>query len=667
MADLEQIRTKITELDQSLLNLLTERRQLSVEVAKSKIENPKAIRDQEREQLLLVKLINKGRELGLDAHYVTQLYHTIIEDSVLSQQAFLQGITNPDIHAQAVRVAFLGNKGSYSNIATHQYFSRYKKQIVEFGCSGFQDIVDTVESGQADYGMLPIENTSSGSINEVYDVMQHTSLSIVGELSIAIDHCILAHPAANLEQITTLYAHPQPYAQCNLYLRTLASTRVDFVDSSSKAMEVVASGDDLTVGAIGSKVGGEMYGLQALKTDIANQQQNYTRFIVVSRKPVEVAEQVPARTTFIMSTAQHAGSLVEALLVLREHDINMSKLESRPVQGNPWEEMFYVDVSANVKSAQMQSALAELTRLTRYIKVLGCYPSENVDPTLIPLEALANKRDQNKVAPSLISTIQSDGALSSRSHKSTSTIVRVGDVKIGDGGFVTFAGPSAVESEQQIINCAGATKESGAAVLAAGCFKPRSSPYSFQGLGEEGLNYLNAAGKKYKLPTMTEVSAVDQVVTLAAKADILHVRSRHMKNFNLLKELGKSTRPILLERNNMASIDEWLHAADYILAQGNQQVILCEAGVRTLEGKNKVTLDLGAISLLRERTHLPIVLNPGEAVEDLSSVAPMAKAAKLLGADGIVLCAHPSPSDASVDADKSLDFNQLQQLMAELY
>ncbi len=244
MADLEQIRTKITALDQSLLTLLTERRQLSVEVAKSKIENPKAIRDQEREQLLLVKLINKGRELGLDAHYVTQLYHTIIEDSVLSQQAFLQGITNPDIHAQAVRVAFLGNKGSYSNIATHQYFSRYKKQIVEFGCSAFQDIVDTVESGQADYGMLPIENTSSGSINEVYDVLQHTSLSIVGELSIPIDHCILAHPKAKLEQITTLYAHPQPYAQCSLYLRTLANTRVDFVDSSSKAMEVVAGGDD---------------------------------------------------------------------------------------------------------------------------------------------------------------------------------------------------------------------------------------------------------------------------------------------------------------------------------------------------------------------------------------------------------------------------------------
>jgi len=667
MADLEQIRTKITELDQSLLTLLTERRQLSVEVAKSKIETPKAIRDQEREQALLVKLITKGRELGLDAHYVTQLFHTIIEDSVLSQQAFLQGITNPDEQAQAVRVAFLGNKGSYSNIATHQYFSRYKKQIVEFGCSGFQDIVDTVESGQADYGMLPIENTSSGSINEVYDVLQHTSLSIVGELSIAIDHCILAHPKAKLENITTLYAHPQPYAQCGLYLRTLNNTRFDFVDSSSKAMEVVANSDDLTIGAIGSKVGGEMYGLQALKTDIANQQQNFTRFIVVSRKPVEVAEQVPARTTFIMSTAQQPGSLVEALLVLREHDINMSKLESRPVQGNPWEEMFYVDVSANVKSAQMQSALAELTRLTRYIKVLGCYPSENVDPTQIPVEALAQPAEIIQDTPSLINTVQADGALSSRSHKTAATVVRVADVKIGDGSFVTFAGPSAVESQQQIMQSAAAAKESGASVLAAGCYKPRSSPYSFQGLGEEGLGYLNAAGKKYRLPTMTEVSSVEQVASLAAKVDILHVRSQHMKNYNLLKELGKSTRPVLLERNNMASLEEWLKAADYILAQGNQQVILCEAGVRTLDGKNKTTLDLGAISLLRERTHLPIVVNPVEALEELSSIAPMAKAAKQLGADGIILCTHPSPSNAKVDGDKSLSFKQLQNLMAELY
>ncbi|WP_432452508.1 MULTISPECIES: 3-deoxy-7-phosphoheptulonate synthase [unclassified Agarivorans] len=667
MADLEQIRTKITELDQNLLSLLTERRQLSVEVAKSKIESPKAIRDQEREQQLLVKLITKGRELGLDAHYVTQLYHTIIEDSVLSQQAFLQGITNPDKLAPAVRVAFLGNKGSYSNIATHQYFSRYKKQIVEFGCSGFQDIVDTVESGQADYGMLPIENTSSGSINEVYDVLQHTSLSIVGELSIAIDHCILANPEAKLEQVTTLYAHPQPYQQCSLYLRTLPGTRVDFVDSSSKAMEMVAASDDLSIGAIGSKLGGEMYGLRAFKTDIANQQQNYTRFIVVSRKPIEVADQVPARTTFIMSTAQQPGSLVEALLVLREHSINMSKLESRPVQGNPWEEMFYVDVSANVNSPQMQAALAELTRLTRYIKVLGCYPSENVDPTQIPLAILAHQQNSGTETPSLIKTIQADGALSSRSHKQVNTVVRVGDVKIGGGDFITFAGPGAVESEQQIINCAATVKETGAAILAAGCFKPRSSPYSFQGLGEEGLNYLNTAGKKYRLPIMTEVSYVDQVAALAAKSDILHVRSRHMKNFHLLKELGKSTRPIVLERNNMCSLEEWLHAADYILAQGNQQVILCEAGVRTLEGKTKTTLDLGAISLLREKTHLPIVVNPGEVVENIESIAPLAKAAKLLGADGVILCTHPAPSEASVDTDKSLDFNQFKQLMAELY
>ncbi|WP_026959710.1 3-deoxy-7-phosphoheptulonate synthase [Aliagarivorans taiwanensis] len=665
MSSLEHIRERITSLDQNLLTLLNERRQLSVEVAKSKLANPKAVRDQEREQQLLIRLVNKGRELGLDAHYVTQLYHTIIEDSVLSQQAFLQELTNPEQQQSAVRVAFLGSKGSYSNIATHRYFSRYQKQVVELGCVGFQEIVDSVESGQADYGILPIENTSSGSINEVYDVLQQTSLSIVGELSNNIDHGILAKPGSRIDQLTTLYAHPQPYQQCSRYLRTVPGIRVEFVDSSSKAMEIVANSDDPNIAALGSSAGGEMYGLQALQTDIANQTRNETRFIVVSASPIEVADQVPARTTLIMSTSQQPGSLVEALLVLREHKINMSKLESRPVQGNPWEEMFYIDVSANVRSDQMQSALAELSRITRYVKVLGCYPSEDVDPTQIPLTALVSKQDEQP--STLINTEQDDGALSSRSHKPSSTVIRVGDVQIGDGEFITIAGPGAVESQNQIMACAQQLKESGGAILQAGCFKPRSSPYSFQGLGEEGLGYLSQAGKHYHVPVMTEVSYLDQVATLASKADILYVRARHMQNFNLLRELGKTTRPVVLERNNIASLDEWLKAADFILAQGNQQVILCESGVRTFEGQGKATLDLSAIPLLRSRTHLPVIVNPGEAIERREQIAPLAKAAKQLGADGLLLWLHPDPEQAKVDNAKSLSFPQFSHTLSELY
>lgn len=378
---LDEIRTHVTRIDNEILALLAERRQLSLEVAKSKIKTTKPVRDQEREQALLLRLIDQGKQHQLDANYVTQIFHTIIEDSVLFQQAYLQKLTNPDSLQPVVRVSFLGAKGSYSNLASRQYFSRKQTKLVEMSCSNFRDVVNVVETGQADYGVLPIENTSSGSINEVYDLLQHTSLSIVGEITQPIEHCLLTAVPTSLDQIDTLYSHPQPHQQCSEYLRTMGDIRQEYTSSTADAMQQVAELKQPNVAAIGNASSGELYGLTPLKTDIANQQENFTRFIVVARKAVDVTPLIPAKTTLIMSTGQKPGSLVECLLVLRNLNINMAKLESRPVIGNPWEEMFYVDVETNLKSEAMQQALEELTRLTRFIKVLGCYPSENVKPT----------------------------------------------------------------------------------------------------------------------------------------------------------------------------------------------------------------------------------------------------------------------------------------------
>jgi len=178
--DLNEIRKEITTLDQDLLTLFAKRRALTLNVAKSKVQQIRPIRDPQREQELLVRLVKQGKALGLDAHYVTKIFHTIIEDSVLNQQAYLQSLANPALQLPTVSVAFLGDKGSYSYLASHRYFSRRAEKIIESGCKNFIDIFQQVESGQVDYGMLPVENTSSGSINEVYDLLQHTNLSIVG-------------------------------------------------------------------------------------------------------------------------------------------------------------------------------------------------------------------------------------------------------------------------------------------------------------------------------------------------------------------------------------------------------------------------------------------------------------------------------------------------------
>lgn len=373
------LRDQISSVDEKLLTLLAERRALAIKVAEAKLASHRPIRDIERERALLEHLTELGEKHQLDAHYITRIFQQIIEDSVLTQQALLQKNLNHS-HALAARIAFLGPKGSYSHLAARQYAARHFDNMVETGCLKFHEIIRQVENGQADYAVLPIENTSSGSINDVYDLLQHTSLSIVGELTQPINHCVLVASNTDLQQIKTVYSHPQPFQQCSKFISRFPHWKIEYTESTAAAMEKVAALNSPEAAALGSEAGGELYHLQVLERDLANQQQNHTRFIVLARKPIAVSKQVPAKTTLLLATGQQAGALVEALLVLRQHNLVMSKLESRPINGNPWEEMFYIDVQGNLESESVQQALQELGQLTRMLKVLGCYPSENVVP-----------------------------------------------------------------------------------------------------------------------------------------------------------------------------------------------------------------------------------------------------------------------------------------------
>ncbi|EMJ7588166.1 MAG: bifunctional chorismate mutase/prephenate dehydratase [Serratia marcescens] len=373
------LRERISALDLKLLALLAERRELAIEVGKTKLHSHRPIRDKERERDLLDALIAAAKPYDLDGFYVTRLFQLIIEDSVLTQQALLQHQLNP-VSQHSARIAFLGPKGSYSHLAARQYAARHFDRLIECGCQKFQDIFAQVETGQADYAILPIENTSSGSINEVYDLLQHTSLSIVGELTNPINHCVLVAGDSDLSQIEIVYSHPQPFQQCSQFLNRFPHWKIEYTESTAAAMEKVAKLNSPKVAALGSEAGGALYGLQVLEHNLANQQQNITRFIVLARKAIDVSEQVPAKTTLIMATGQQSGALVEALLVLRDNGIIMTKLESRPINGNPWEEMFYIDVQANLRGDAMQKALRDLAPITRSLKVLGCYPSDTVVP-----------------------------------------------------------------------------------------------------------------------------------------------------------------------------------------------------------------------------------------------------------------------------------------------
>ncbi len=256
--------------------------------------------------------------------------------------------------------------------------------------------------------------------------------------------------------------------------------------------------------------------------------------------------------------------------------------------------------------------------------------------------------------------------LASREFKDFDTIIKVKDVIIGGKEVIVMAGPCVIENEKQIFETARYVKASGAKILRGGAFKPRTSPYSFQGLGEEGLKLLAQAGEETGLAVVTEVMSVNQIELVGKYTDIFQVGARNMQNFVLLKELGKTKKPILLKRGLSATIEELLLSAEYILSQGNYEVILCERGIRTFENYTRNTLDLSAVPVLKRLSHLPIIVDPSHATGRWRLVNPMAKAAIAVGADGLLIEVHPDPRSSLSDGAQTLRLDTFTQLMKEL-
>jgi 3-deoxy-7-phosphoheptulonate synthase len=256
--------------------------------------------------------------------------------------------------------------------------------------------------------------------------------------------------------------------------------------------------------------------------------------------------------------------------------------------------------------------------------------------------------------------------LTSREFHPDDTVIRVLDATVGDGSLTVMAGPCSVESRDQLFETADAVSAAGATILRGGAFKPRTSPYSFQGLGVEALRDLAEARDRTGLPVITEVMEPNQVDIVAEYADILQVGTRNMQNFSLLMAVGRVARPVMLKRGFSATVEEWLMAAEYIVSSGNPNVILCERGIRTFETYTRNTLDLAAVPLLRQLTHLPVIVDPSHATGKRWLVAPLAIGGVAVGADGVMVEVHPNPDEALSDAEQQLTFEQFRAMMAQL-
>jgi 3-deoxy-7-phosphoheptulonate synthase len=256
--------------------------------------------------------------------------------------------------------------------------------------------------------------------------------------------------------------------------------------------------------------------------------------------------------------------------------------------------------------------------------------------------------------------------LASRTFKPENTVITIGEIRIGGDEVIVMAGPCSAETEEQVEACAVAVKRAGAKILRGGAFKPRSSPYSFQGLGEEGLRMLRGAADRHNLKLVSEVMDLSQIELIERYADILQVGARNMQNFTLLRELGKCRTPVLLKRGISATIEEWLLSAEYILAGGNMNVMLCERGIRTFESYTRNTLDISAIPVVQSLSHLPVLADPSHGTGRRDKVAPMARAAVAAGCDGLSIEVHNDPDHALSDGAQSMFPPQFDRLMAEL-
>jgi 3-deoxy-7-phosphoheptulonate synthase len=320
-----------------------------------------------------------------------------------------------------------------------------------------------------------------------------------------------------------------------------------------------------------------------------------------------------------------------------------------------------------------QATKGEIEAITKKIKDLGFSPhmthgkeftiigviGENAIRTRDVFEAMAGVES--------ITPISKPYKLVSREFKKENSVIDLGrGVTIGGPGIVVMAGPCSVDTKERLLFTAEAVKEAGAKVLRGGAFKPRTSPYAFQGHGEKALKFLAEARKQTGLPVVTEVMNLNDVKLVEEYADIIQIGARNIQNFDLLKVVGKAKKPVLLKRGMSTTIQEWLLSAEYVMANGNYNVILCERGIRTFETSTRFTMDLNAVPVLRHLTHLPIMVDPSHGVGIREYIPPLAKAAIAVGADGLILEVHPKPEEALSDGPQSLLPEQFAKLMGEL-
>jgi chorismate mutase / prephenate dehydratase len=688
-AALRELRQRLDGIDEDLIRLIASRMETVGLIIAEKQGHTAGIRDSKREHEVLSRVETLARGAGISVPLARKIFSELISHSVSRQASTLTGL-GPE--AGLLRVAYVGSPFTFNHLAAQKFSSELDQPADFVGQLSVKDAIAALESEQVELAFLNIESTAAGSINQVYDVLREKQLHIVGEETIKVDLCLCGLADVPLSAVQRVLSHPLALEQSSIFLDALPNAKAVPIVDTAEAMRLTAEGQDPTTLAIGSPEAAEAHGLSVVRRGIGNHEEILHRYVALARSPVKFDTRIPCRTSLILSTRHEHGALLRCLETLGNHGLSLTKLESRPHPDRPWEYMFFADFEGNTSDPRVAAALDELRSRALFLKILGCYPAKATPaPAHLPGIRAAASAGAPPEAPSPSSSPGADSRLAldpqpdpslptlerrpaapprstryrlaDRASRSDDTLVRVGNLLIGGDGFVVMAGPASVESEEQINATARFVRDRGAHVLRGGVFRSRTSGDGFPGLGLPGLELLAAAGRAVGMPVVTEVMSPEDVRPVAERADILQIGARNMQNFPLLGEVARVNRPVLLKRGWSATIDEWLAAAEYVLTQGNGQVILCERGIRTFESATPSTLDLSAVVVVRERTHLPVLVDPSHGTGRRAYVAPMAWAARACGAHGLLIEVHPEPEKALHQAEASLDFPEFAALM----
>lgn len=621
MSSLSRSRETIEAIDRELIRLVHERMAAVREVGRLKGTNPdQPLRDEARERELFEFWARVGEEHGLSSYHLGRILRELLTWSRRDQERFLEGEGSPRAREAVVRVAFQGVRDAYSDLAARKLFAARGGALRTLGCRTFAAAFDALEAREVDYALLPVENTIVGSIEEVWRALTERAVHIVDEEVWNVEHVLAGLPGATLTDLRRVRSHPVALAQCGRFLGGLVGVSVEsFHDTAASAAAVAEEGDS-TSAAMCSEEAARAAGLEVLARDIADRRHNVTRFLLLAREPEPVDPRLGARTSIVFTVRHAGGALATCLGDLAAHGVSLTKLESRPLPDEPWEYLFHADLDGDATRAPLAAALEEMRAHTTHLRVLGSYPrragvGEEPVPKRAPIEATSAAATAPVSAPAIAP------------RDAGRTAVRVGALELGPATFVVVGGPADETPRGAWLDRAESLRTLGVHALHGG--ELGDDPRAIAELAE--------AGARYELPLVLRARRAADVRAIAAHAALLRVEAGHLHEAELLRELGRVGRPVLVERGPSTTIDELLQAANLLAAEGNRQIVLCERGIRTFETATRHTLDLSAVPVLQDLAPWPVLVDPTHAVERVELVVRLAAAAAAVGADGLLL------------------------------